>query len=213
MLPPPGRRSSFLDTQPAWHPSLTHLSWGRGCSTPPWLASVFAAKVTASGTGSKTSLSLPSESLLHSHPNKMNVCSPAAQCQTPGLDPDLKDRFSFSMCSPDFCPFYPHPGSHPGCSFYDSARTTLENTSLSCDMTDDVPLHLCCLHRSQTCHQNPCCWFMIHCRIQINENREKNMRTIGIESCMECVSLRRHSYLGALTYHFFHFIFFPEVHN
>lgn len=131
-------------------------------------------KVTASGTGSKMSLSHPSESLVHNHPSKRTVCSPAAPCPTSGLDPDPKDRFLFLMCSPDFCPFCLHPGSHPGCSFYDSARTSLGNTSLCCDMTDDVPLRLCCLHRSQ----NPLWCFMILCRIQRDENREKNMSTI-----------------------------------
>lgn len=174
MLPPRGRKSHFLYTHPDWHPSLTHLSWGRGCSTAPSLVSVFAVKVTASVTESKMRSRLPSESLFHSHPSKRTVCSPAAQCPTLGLDPDPEDRFSFLTCSPDFCPFHLHPGSHPGCSFYDSARSTLANTSLRCDMTDaDVPLRLCCLHRSQTCHRNPCCCFTIHCRIQ-GEEHEQN---------------------------------------
>lgn len=141
--------------------------------TPPSFASVFAVKATAFGTESKMRPSPPSESRSHSHPSKRTVCSSAAPCQTPGLDPDPKARFFFSIGSRDFCPFPLHPRSHPGCSFYDSARTTPSNTSLCCDVTGDFPPRLCCLHRSQSCHRNPCCCFRIRCGIQIMKIRGK----------------------------------------
>lgn len=102
-----------------------------------------------------------SRSHSHSHLSKRSVCSLAALCETPGLDPDPKARFSFPIDSQDFCPFSLHPASHLGCSFYDSAQTTLSSTSLCCNVTGDFPLRLCCLQRSQFCHRNPCCCFRI----------------------------------------------------